>query len=63
MIQKANNPKLNALLDAARRATDEALHGPAHLRSGRYHPIPDDDQAENVRGDEPGQAPGKPERG
>ncbi len=32
------NPKLEALLEAARRATWDALHGPEHLRSGRFHP-------------------------
>lgn len=44
MIQKANNPKLKALLKAAQRATEEALHGPPHLRLGRYHPTPDKDK-------------------
>lgn len=31
-------PELEVLLEAARRATWDALHGPAHLRSGRFHP-------------------------
>lgn len=32
--------KLAVLLEAARRATWDALHGPRHLRSGRFRPIP-----------------------
>ena len=32
--------KLEMLLEAARRANWDALHGPRHLRSGRYHPAP-----------------------
>jgi len=35
---KDNDPKLEALLEAARRATWDALHGPSHLRSGRFRP-------------------------
>lgn len=31
-------PKLEALLEAARRANWDALRGPMHLRSGRYRP-------------------------
>ncbi|MBM3495715.1 MAG: hypothetical protein FJX72_15530 [Armatimonadetes bacterium] len=31
-------PELEVLLEAARRATWDALHGPTHLRSGRFHP-------------------------
>jgi hypothetical protein len=34
--------KLEMLLEAARRANWDALHGPRHLRSGRYHPTPDE---------------------
>jgi hypothetical protein len=30
--------ELEALLEAARRATWDALHGPVHLRSGRFRP-------------------------
>ncbi len=30
--------ELEILLEAARRATWEALHGPRHLRSGRFRP-------------------------
>ena len=35
---EADERELKILLEAARRATWDALHGPAHLRSGRYHP-------------------------
>lgn len=35
---EADERELEVLLEAARRATWDALHGPAHLRSGRYHP-------------------------
>jgi hypothetical protein len=31
-------PKMAVLLEAARRATWDALHGPRHLRSGRFRP-------------------------
>lgn len=61
MIQKADNPKLKALLAAAERATKEALYGPPHLRSGRYKPTPNDSN-KNVPGDEPKRAPGTPEQ-
>ncbi len=30
--------KLEIMLEAARRATWDALHGPKHLRSGRFRP-------------------------
>ncbi len=30
---------LEVALEAARRATWDALHGPKHLRSGRYRPL------------------------
>ncbi|MEM9021627.1 MAG: hypothetical protein AAGC44_13775 [Planctomycetota bacterium] len=64
MIQPANNPKLKALLEAARQATDDALHGPPHLRSGRYNPTPDDENKNNdVAGDERKRAPGTPDQG
>ncbi|MEM9345901.1 MAG: hypothetical protein AAGB26_04705 [Planctomycetota bacterium] len=63
MIQPANNPKLKALLEAARQATNDALHGPPHLRSGRYHPAPDDASNDGVPGDEPKQAPETPGQG
>tara|TARA_A100001037_G_C14657409_1_gene417285 strand:- start:125 stop:334 length:210 start_codon:yes stop_codon:yes gene_type:complete len=32
------DPEIEALLEAARRATWDALYGPKHLRSGRYRP-------------------------
>lgn len=32
--------KIEILLEAARRATWDALKGPKHLRSGRFHPQP-----------------------
>jgi len=35
---EADEQELEVLLEAARRATWDALHGPRHLRSGRYHP-------------------------
>lgn len=35
---EADKQELEVLLEAARRATWDALHGPTHLRSGRYHP-------------------------
>ena len=31
-------PKLEVVLEAARRANWDALHGPRHLRSGRFRP-------------------------
>ena len=36
---EADARELEVLFEAARRATWDALHGPAHLRSGRYHPL------------------------
>jgi hypothetical protein len=36
-------PKLEVLLEAARRANWDALHGPRHLRSGRFRPMPHED--------------------
>lgn len=35
---KAEAQELEILLEAARRANWDALHGPRHLRSGRYNP-------------------------
>jgi hypothetical protein len=35
---EADERELEVLLEAARRATWDALHGPTHLRSGRYLP-------------------------
>jgi len=34
----ADQQELEALLEAARRATWDALHGPRHLRSDRFRP-------------------------
>lgn len=34
------SPKLEVLLEAARRATWDALHGPPHLRAGRFRAVP-----------------------
>jgi hypothetical protein len=36
--------ELEIMLEAARRATWDALHGPRYLRSGRFRPTPDDDE-------------------
>lgn len=45
MIQPANNPKLKALLEAARRADWDAQQGPQHLRAGRFDlSIPEEKQ-------------------
>ncbi len=33
-----DDAELKFLLEAARRATWDALHGPMYLRSGRFHP-------------------------
>jgi hypothetical protein len=33
--------KRERLLEAARRANWDALHGPRHLRSGKFHPEED----------------------
>ncbi|HEX5053922.1 MAG TPA: AAA family ATPase [Planctomycetota bacterium] len=37
-----HDSELEIMLEAARRATWDALHGPRHLRSGRFHPSDDD---------------------
>jgi len=36
---EADARELEVLFEAARRATWDALHGPTHLRSGRYRPL------------------------
>lgn len=36
--------ELEIMLEAARRATWDALHGPRYLRSGRFRPTLDDDE-------------------
>ena len=45
LLQKVRQPEgpseLEIALEAAKRATQAALHGPPHLRSGRYNPTPD----------------------
>jgi hypothetical protein len=38
----ADELELGIMLEAARRATWDALHGPRYLRSGRFRPAPDD---------------------
>jgi hypothetical protein len=51
------DPELELLLEAARRATWDALHGPRYLRSGRFHPNSDDlSELETAKGI--GQVPG-----
>jgi hypothetical protein len=44
--------KLAVLLEAARRATWDALHGPRHLRSGRFRPTSGDRVGAAQRHDE-----------
>ncbi|MEM1354299.1 MAG: hypothetical protein AAGH88_05380 [Planctomycetota bacterium] len=44
------------------RANEAALHGPPHLRSGRYNPTPNDSN-NSVPRDEPKRAPGTPDQG
>ena len=39
---RPNDPELEILLEAARRANWDALHGPRHLRSGRFNPGDED---------------------
>ena len=46
---EADAEELAALLEAARRATWDALHGPRHLRSGRFNPQPEPDEDEAER--------------
>lgn len=41
---EADDQELTVLLEAARRATWDALCGPRYLRSGRFHPRLDDSQ-------------------
>lgn len=40
-IELSPEEELLALLEAARRANWDALHGPVYLRSGRYRPVRD----------------------
>ena len=39
-IDDPSSPKLEVLLEAARRANWDALHGPLHLRAGRFRSVP-----------------------
>jgi hypothetical protein len=46
-ITADNRPDdIEILLEAARRANWDALHGPRHLRSGRFRPVRDPGDAE-----------------
>jgi hypothetical protein len=51
MKKAETSSKFEILLEAARRANWDALHGPVHLRSGRYWPERDvrQDQAASER--------------
>jgi hypothetical protein len=49
-------PKLEVLLEAARRANWDALHGPRHLRSGRFRPRPPEHPESAGRADQQGVA-------
>ena len=42
--------KLEVLLEVARRANWDALHGPVHLRNGRFRPDPEAAYAAPVTG-------------
>ena len=44
----ADEKELEALLEAARRATWDALYGPVHLRSGRFRPEEAEDKREGT---------------
>lgn len=51
--------KIEILLEAARRANWDALHGPRHLRSGRFRPTAEDlafDREDVARAAQPGVA-------
>lgn len=39
---EADEQEFEILIEAARRATWDALHGPTHLRSGSFRPRPQD---------------------
>jgi hypothetical protein len=47
-----DDPELEAMLEAARRANWDALHGPRHLRSGRFTPW-EEDRPESAKADQP----------
>ena len=61
MSSKARNEdeehELEALLEAARRATWDALHGARHLRSGRFRPDEVDVESERAATAEQDNAP------
>ena len=55
-----DDPELEILLEVARRANWDALHGPRHLQSGRFHPVADESSgSEDSRRQEspPGESP------
>ena len=41
--RKSTDGELEILLEAARRANWDALHGPVHLRTGRFQPVDEDE--------------------
>jgi hypothetical protein len=43
--KKIADDELEILLEAARRANWDALHGPVHLRTGRFQPNGEDEEA------------------
>jgi hypothetical protein len=45
--------ELQILLEAARRATWDALHGPMHLRSGRFSTRREDGEEKGLGNDRP----------
>ena len=57
------DPDLELLLEAARRATWDALHGPRHLRSGRFHPVEDDSRESGEAAQQGGAADDRPQAG
>ena len=42
--RKSTDGELEILLEAARRANWDALHGPVHLRTGRFQPDGEDEE-------------------
>ena len=46
---EADEQEHEILIEAARRATWDALHGPTHLRSGRFRPRPEDPEVGSGR--------------
>lgn len=45
--READDQELETLLEAARRATWDALCGPRYLRSGRFRPRPEDPRVDS----------------